>query len=223
MSKLSRGQKAEKEISGILSSLEGYHLLINDYTYINTKTDMSHQIDHILLHPHGVFVIETKSYYGEIDINNNDTVWIKTIKGKKSVFPNPLIQNNSHRLLISKLLDKKVDVISLVVFSRNNAPMIDDNVINKDDLILFIESYPYQTLISNNVLDKAYKKLMDNISSISIDEHKANIKRLQKLTKEKQEDKRIAIEEGLCPICGRKISVSGYKYYCQKCGYKFSL
>lgn len=223
MSKVSRGKKAENQVSDILSSLDEYHYLIDDYTYINPKTRMSHQIDHILIHPHGVFVVETKSYYGEIDTNNNDTVWIKTIRGVKSTFPNPLIQNRSHALLINKLLDKKYEVISLVVFSRNNAPMSDDNVININDLSLFIESHPYKKLLSKKDIDKIYQILSKNSGDISIEEHKANIASLVKANKDKQEDKRIAIEHHLCPICGNKISIYRYKYYCKKCGYKFVL
>lgn len=223
MSKLSRGKKGESQVSDILSSLDGYHKVIDDYTYLNEKTNISHQIDHILIHPHGVFVIETKSYYGVIDTNHNDTVWFKTIKGVKTHFSNPLIQNKSHALIIKRMLDKNIDIISVVVFTRNNAPMIDDNVININDLVLFVESYPYKRLLNEKEIDTINKLLLSKGSKVSLKEHKANIEAVKKATKEKQEDKRIAIEKRICPICGNPISTTGYTYYCKKCGYKFSL
>ena len=61
MSKLSRGQKGEEIVSDILNSIKEYHYLLNNVTFKNKRSEMTHQIDHILIHPHGVFVIETLS------------------------------------------------------------------------------------------------------------------------------------------------------------------
>ena len=134
MSKLSRGKLGESKVKDILSKIDAYHLVLNDYTYINPKTKISHQIDHILIHPFGVFIIETKNYYGALDSNYGDSIWIKRVNGVESTITNPLIQNRSHRNIIYHLLDKKYDCISVVVLVRDNAPyMPDDNVINLSD------------------------------------------------------------------------------------------
>ena len=115
---------------------------------------MSHQIDHILIHPHGVFVIETKNYYGEISTVPGESFWIKNINGKKERIFNPLKQNKNHVKIINKILEKKYEVVSLVVFAKNNAPYLaDENVINLEDLLLFIESYPYKELLSKEKID----------------------------------------------------------------------
>ena len=57
MSTKSRGDKGEELVIAEISKINLYHKLFNNFTYIHTKNKSSHQIDHILLHPHGVFVI----------------------------------------------------------------------------------------------------------------------------------------------------------------------
>ena len=107
MSKVSRGNKGEKAVIKILKKEKLYHQVLNDLTFINEKSEMSHQIDHVLIHPHGVFVIETKNYYGEISIVSGESFWIKNINGKIERIFNPLKQNKNHARIINKILEKK--------------------------------------------------------------------------------------------------------------------
>ena len=224
MSKLTRGKQGESKVKDTLSKIDAYHLFLNDYTYINPKTKISHQIDHILIHPYGVFIIETKNYYGTLDSNYGDSIWIKRVKGVESTITNPLIQNRSHWSIIYHLLDKKVDCVSVVVLVRDNAPyMPDDNVINLSDLSLFIDSYPYKKLLSKDDIDKIYVILKKYESNISKKDHLSNIKKVKEKNKGILEDRRIAIEENKCPKCDNRITVKGYTYSCKKCGYHFEL
>lgn len=73
MSKQSRGDKGEKLVSSLLEGINEYKYVLNDVTFLNKKSEMTHQIDHILIHPHGVFVIETKNYYGNISTVPGET------------------------------------------------------------------------------------------------------------------------------------------------------
>ena len=58
---------------------------------------------------------------------------------------------------------------------QNNAPYLpDDNVINLSDLLLFIESYPYQHKMQKATLDKIKKKIERHVSNISHEEHVEN-------------------------------------------------
>jgi hypothetical protein len=75
MSKLSRGQKGEEIVSDILNSIKEYHHLLNNVTFKNKRSEMTHQIDHILIHSHGIFVIETKNYFGEIKVDPDKPFW----------------------------------------------------------------------------------------------------------------------------------------------------
>ena len=73
MSTRSRGDKGEAFVRKKLSGIKEYHKVINDITFLNEKTEMTHQVDHILIHPHGVFIIETKNYFGKIISNTGET------------------------------------------------------------------------------------------------------------------------------------------------------
>jgi restriction system protein len=54
------------------------------------------QIDHVVVSPFGIFVIETKNYEGWIFGDENSRQWTQVIYGKKSRFQNPLHQNALH-------------------------------------------------------------------------------------------------------------------------------
>ena len=224
MSKVSRGDKGEKMVFTQLKKIKDYHKVINDAMYVSGKGEMSHQIDHILIHAHGVFVIETKNYYGQIISNTGENYWLKIVKNERVKISNPLKQNKSHAIVVQKLLKKKYEVIPVVVFVKNNAPyMGDENVINLKDLLLFIDSYPYEKELSKEDIKEIYKILKDNESNISKKEHVETIGYLKQMQEEFRQEMSYAIENGKCPRCGNKIIQNGYDFKCIKCNFKFKL
>ena len=222
MSKLSRGQKGEEIVSDILNSIKEYHHLLNNVTFKNKRSEMTHQIDHILIHPHGIFVIETKNYYGEIIYDEVYKDWIRIIDGKKSRSPDPLKQNKSHAITLYKALRGEYKVIPVVVFVKNNAPYLgDENVINLEDLLLFIDSYPYKHKITKPTMDKVYSVLKRRSSDVSKEEHLENIGYLKQIKKEIKDEIRYAVENRKCPRCGKKICNKGNLFCCQGCDFHF--
>ena len=224
MSKISRGDKGEAIVISYLNKIKDYHHLINDITFVVGKSEMSHQIDHIYIHPHGVFVIETKNYYGEIISDTHDSFWIKKVNGREDKISNPLKQNKSHAVVVNRLLDKKYEIIPVVVFVKNNAPLIlDENVINLEDLELFIESHPYQRLLNKNEIDNAYNILINNKSDLSKEEHLENISYVKQMKHEFRLEMEYALENNLCPRCDSKIIQNGNEFSCLRCDFKFKL
>ena len=224
MSKASRGKLGEKKVSSLLESIPEEHYLFNDVTLINKTSEMSHQIDHILVHPHGLFVIETKNYSGQIIVDPNDGTWYKILRGQKTRISSPLHQNKSHAITLRKALKSQYKPIPVVVFTQNNAPYLpDENVINLDDLLLFIDSYPYpRRYSSKELLDM--ERLIESIASdVSLKEHLENIKTMKLVKKEIEAEMTYAIERGLCPRCNHKIMAKDYDYSCPHCGYQFKL
>ena len=222
MSKLSRGEKGELLVKERLESIKEYKRLFHDVTFVNKISEMSHQIDHILVHPHGIFIIETKNYFGEIIYENHQ--WFRKIKGKIEKLPDPLRQNKSHAITLYKALKWKYEIIPVVVFVKNNAPyMGDENVINFNDLILFIDSYPYKHKYKNETIDKIALEIQKNVQDVSKDEHVQNIGFLKAVRKELQKEKEYAITKGICPRCGGKMRIRGNNFSCENCDYKFSL
>ena len=223
MSTVSRGNKGEEKVSSTLKKLKVDHHVFNNVSFINEKSEMTHQIDHILVHPHGVFVIETKNYYGEIIADTGEGYWVKIIKGKKEIIHNPLRQNKSHVRIVKKLL-KDVDVISLVVFVKNNAPyMGDENVINLKDLLLFIDSYPYKNILNKEEIKDICMIIRENKAKITKTQHLENISYLKQIRKENQAEIKYAIENQKCPRCGSSILQKDYAFKCSKCDFKFKL
>ena len=224
MSTTSRGDKGEAKVIELLNQIKDYKYIINNFTLINPKNKSTHQIDHILIHPHGIFVIETKNYYGTIIGSNNGELWHKNINGKDIVIANPIAQNKSHCYYVSKALNNKYEPISLIVYVKNNAPYFDDeNVINIKELLLFIDSFPYKSLLSKKEIDEIYHKLISKNINISKDEHIQNVKHVKEKKEQIRNQMSYAIEEGKCPICNSKIINRGCTYKCSKCSYKFSL
>lgn len=219
-----KGNKGEEQVIYTLAKIKEHHAVMNNFTYLDPRSEISHQIDHILIHPHGVFVIETKNYFGKISSDTDDVFWIKEIKGKKTIISNPTFQNKSHVSLINKLLDKKYDVISVIVYARNNAPYVEDyNVINLSDLLLLIDSYPYKKILTNEEVDKIEEKLASLQCKVSKKEHLKSIKKVKERKKSIQADMRMAIEQRKCPKCGGTIVVNGNTFSCTRCKYKFTL
>ena len=186
MSKTSRGESGENQVIEVLNRIKEPHYLLNNLTFLNKKSDMSHQIDHILIHPHGVFVIETKNYYGEIVYYPSTKEWYKVIRGKKQRIISPLSQNKSHEITLYRLLKGQYKIIPVVVYVRNNAPyMPDDNVINLEDLLLFIDSYPNKKLYSQKEMDNIKVLIERESAHLTTEEHVDNIKILKELRKQK--------------------------------------
>ena len=224
MSKQTRGQQGEQQVIDTLSNIKEYHHLLNNVTLINRVSKMSHQIDHILIHPHGIFIIETKNYYGELIYDESLKQWFKVVDNTKTRISNPLLQNRSHQNEVYHALKGKYKPISVVVFVKNNAPYFpEDNVINLNDLLLFIDSYPYEHKFTKATIDKIEKALNRKNKDISLDEHVTNIKIIKTVRKEQENEKAYAIEQGKCPWCDSKIISSGNIFRCSKCKFGFKL
>ena len=224
MSKRTRGEKGEQLVSSLLETIKEYKYILNDVTFLNKKSEMTHQIDHILIHPHGIFIIETKNYYGKISVPKDEPFWIKEVNGEKIQIANPLKQNKSHAITVWRLLKGKYNVIPVVVFVQNNAPYLgDENVINLDDLLLFIESYPYQRKYQKKTIDEINKIISRKVSKVTKEEHLENISYLKQIKKEIKNEITYAVENNICPRCGSKMLSKGYSYCCSKCNFNFKL
>ena len=224
MSKLDRGEKGEAKVNALLEGIAEPRYVFHDVTLVNATSEMTHQIDHILVHPHGVFVIETKNYYGQILYDEASGEWSKVVRGQKTRTSNPLKQNKSHAITLRKALKGSVHPIPVVVYARNNAPYLpDENVINAEDLSLFVESYPYPRLLTLAEMAEIKRQIEEACVEVSKKEHLENIAILKQVRKETQAEMAYAIEQGLCPRCDHKIVVEGYEYHCPNCGYRFKL
>ena len=95
-----------------------HYTILHDVTL---ETDLgATQIDHVVVSPYGIFVIETRHMPGWIAGSERDAQWTRTFFRSKSRFQNPLRQNSDHIKVLAQLLG--LDALkfhSLVVFTGN--------------------------------------------------------------------------------------------------------
>ena len=170
-----RGQCTEKHISKELKKLTDEYKVLNDIMVeVDGKTC---QIDHIVISKYGIFVIETKGYYGLITGDQYKDNWTQIVKKKKiNYISNPIRQNYFHIKTLEKLLNIEYQkFISIICFLKTAELRIstnDANIVFDSDLINFILSNKeiilednveniYEKIIKLNINDK---KREDNIT-----------------------------------------------------------
>ena len=88
---------------------EKYQVINDVYIKINNTT---HQIDHIVVSPYGIFSIETKQYNGYITGKKYDKNWVRHI-GKKEYY---LLKNLP---LVGEQMRKKYTILSVFLVEQN--------------------------------------------------------------------------------------------------------
>ena len=92
-----------------------YHLIKN--ITLPTSDGGSTQIDHVVVSPFGLFVVETKNMKGWIFGSAKQKWWTQKFRRKSYQFQNPLHQNHKHVKVLQELLKLEDDqIFSVVVF-----------------------------------------------------------------------------------------------------------
>ena len=148
------------------------YILLNDCTLPDEQAGTT-QIDHILLSPYGIFIIETKNYKGWIFGSERQKMWTQKIFKNSYKFQNPLHQNYKHQKVLEQVL---ADIIapeylhSIVVFMPDcefktempanvfrGAAWVDYVKNFKEDVIPAMKLKRIQLRIEKEVLDKSWK------------------------------------------------------------------
>ena len=194
------GKWGEKKVSTILGLLGSEYKVYNDVLIRNGN--WTSQIDHVVVSPYGVFVIETKNYkgwiYGSIDAEH----WTQNIWGNKNTLSNPIRQNRGHIIALSKQLPKFCDnqYIPLIVFSTQADIKTDFpnecNVIYTWQLPSRIKSYK-EVILSEEQL-KEFTSRLEEKNIISKEEKENHVSSVRRNLDRKNE----MVNSGICPRCG---------------------
>ena len=168
------------------------NLLLEDYK------GQSFQIDHLVVAPNGIWIIETKNWVGKIYGKNESEQWTQYLAeiGEYKKHYNPIKQNRRHLEKIRAVIGNTVPVFSLIVFPRADIENIDSKIvcnlaqmnrkINEDTGYLMTKSEI--EYYSNLILEKRYA------CQTTSEEH------TQKLQKRKE-----LFDSGRCPFCGSRL------------------
>lgn len=155
-----KGKAGEFRVNRKLRKLPSdLYTTIKDVT-LETPTGTT-QIDHIVLSPYGVFVIETKNLQGWIFGSAKQKQWTQKIYRKSSKFQNPLHQNYKHIKTLQSVLDMPDEAIhSVIVFTGDSTfkTSLPDNVIDLKSCLPYITGFK-ETHLSLEQL-KHYRELL---------------------------------------------------------------
>jgi hypothetical protein len=163
--------------------------------------DGTTQIDHVLVSPFGLFVIETKNLRGWIFGGERQAQWTQTIYRHTSTFQNPLHQNFKH----VQALEVPVAVIqSIVVFvggSTFKTPM-PANVTTAGGMIRVIRSFRARVLSEGEIQDIIHRLETQRLAPTRATRraHVAHLKTRADATAER-----------ICPRCGSPLVVRTVK------------
>lgn len=99
-----KGSVGEFHVAVRLKFLNAENYKVLNDVLLKNKSGRTSQIDHVIVSPYGIFVIETKNYKGWIFGNEKSENWTQVIYKKKYLFKNPVKRNlsllfNSERII----------------------------------------------------------------------------------------------------------------------------
>ena len=133
-----------------------------------------HQIDHVVVSPYGIYMVETKNYTGSIIGDAKYANWLLYVGGQKRKIHSPLRQNYGHIKCLQELL--KLDesaFVSIVCFANRTKTKVTvhsdrEFVVHTDTLRSAVLDHPQcsgldaesivQNLQSFNITDKKIRR-----------------------------------------------------------------
>jgi len=170
------------------------------------------QIDHIVLSPFGLFVIETKNMKGWIFGNSNESQWTQSLFKKKYRFQNPFRQNHKHIMCLSELTGLSPQFFQhIIVFvgdcsikTRENLP--DSLVENGPSLIRFMKTFS-DIHFSEDDLDQIQHAILQGRIQNTLRNKRTHVAYINEI-----KDAKTAPSSPVCPRCGSPM----VKRECQK-------
>lgn len=142
------GAAGEKKVATFLKKeLSAEWLLLNDVEIkSNNKTA---QIDHVLVGPYGIVLIETKNVKGKISLTDDKQFWCQNKKYNTKRFYSPTLQARGHEAAVKSI----VSLFNLNQFIpiRSIALFCDDQI--ELNLPRFVDGIPVKSMQSLAALD----------------------------------------------------------------------
>jgi Nuclease-related domain len=209
-----KGELGEYKIDIQLDQLPKTYRHLSDLLIPNPKAKSGYsQIDHVVITPYAIFVIETKNYQGIIYGGKDRNTWL--VNGKFKMM-NPFVQNYGHIKSLSSLIDEKYhhSFISIVSFTKRSTFKVDPDyrkIASKELIVYDIELSEYIHR-KESVLKIQHKEHLLNESDISSIYHaflNANIPDLNVREEHKQalnDSEKRSSSPSTCTVCNKPVS-----------------
>ena len=205
-----KGKYSERLVHKKMLQLPDEYIIFNDLLF--ESNGRSTQIDHVVVSPYGVFVIETKGYKGWILGGENSVYWTQVIYKSKHQFYNPIKQNDGHVRFLRHLLRCPVGIpfVPIVVFN-NSADLkihVDNHiVVNRCNLNRAIFQYQ-NAILSTSQVDW----IVNTIQQYHTIADKDEVKRHKYNVQNRQYRAKVLIRQGTCPQCGGQLILRHGRY-----------
>lgn len=194
------GERGEVRVNAGLRRFldQKYYSLLENITL--PIGDMTTQIDHVVISPYGIFVIETKNMDGWIFGNADNARWTQVIYKFRNSFQNPLQQNEVHVRALRQLVGvHPEDVHNVVVFVGNSTfktPMPPEVTQGVDELANFIKAKS-SPVLSQYELDRITKRIEENRLKAGAKTERTHIRNVEESISRKASSPYLD-----CPRCG---------------------
>ena len=157
------------------------YTVLNDI-YLPLAEGGTTQIDHVVVSPYGVFVVETKNLKGWIFGDAKAPTWTQVVFHKKSTFQNPIRQNYLHVCAIAENLGLPKECMKgIVVFAGDcefKTPML-EGVVEAGRLTAYIKGFQ-EELFDKAGMKEIVKVLKEWDASVSRSQRRAHVENLKK-------------------------------------------
>lgn len=204
-----KGWIGERHVSNILSSFPPQDYTFMNDLYIPKENGQTTQIDHLLISPKGIIVIETKNYKGWITGSEHSQYWTQTNFKRKDKLYNPIWQNSGHIKALETVLGDaatEIPIHSVIVFGNQatlkfKEPFKNAYVINSIDLVKTINAINVTPEISHFKRGKVKQLLTPYIITDFKKKKEIKQKHVSDIKNELKQKKTMAADN-TCPRCG---------------------
>lgn len=137
------------------------------------------QIDHIVVSPYGIFVIETKQYNGFFVGGKYDKKWTMYAGKKKYYYENPIRQNYGHCMIAKELLKLDDSSVFNIVCIPSNAKLKikhDGELTRNTTIVKKILSYQKEVI-------KNHDEIFEKLESLNIKDKNIRKQHIQNIKK----------------------------------------
>lgn len=172
-------------------------------------SDGTAQIDHLLISPYGIFIVETKNISGKIYGDANAATWTSVLRGKKYPFQNPLRQAYRQKMVLSERLVVDPALIHTIAYFVSDCKFktkMPDNV-RRFGIGSYIKRFQTPILSEEDV--NAIAEYLGRHQATSTITHKQHVKSLHQRHKAKKRSSflysLLANPSTRCPECGKRL------------------